>query len=105
MLILLKRRKILISDESAFNRILQEMTNIWVKKQHDYGSNNWHYLGLKMRFPDILRKCKRLETLVWEEKEPKVSETIRDTLLDLANYAVIAIMTYDREIELGIRNK
>ena len=63
------------------------------KKQSDYGPNNigkFGYNGVLVRMSD---KFERLCTLSRSGREPAViNEPIEDTLRDIANYAIIAIM-------------
>jgi len=83
---------------SKFNRVLEEALAITTKKHNDYGNSTWNKYGLKMRFADIWRKFARLESLVWNNNKAMVKdESVRDTLLDLLVYSVMAIMVYDEE--------
>lgn len=81
-----------------FANILEEMQELTNKKHSDYGDKTYNKYGLKMRFADIWRKFARLESLIWEGNPAKVSdESIRDTLIDLAVYSVMAIIVFDEE--------
>jgi len=83
---------------SRFNNILAEMSRITEAKHSDYGDDAVFGMGMKMRFADIYRKYQRLKAIMWDMKEAQVKdETLRDTLIDLANYAVIAIIQMDLE--------
>jgi len=82
--------------KNKFIEIQKEMLEKTLSKHSDYGGDTVFTLGMKMRFADIYRKYCRIKSIVWDEKEIKVSdETVRDTLIDLANYSVIAIMQLD----------
>ena len=81
------------SDKLAeFDKIVSQMREIMVKKNHDYGDDNISALGPKGVFVRIWDKTSRLKQLEWLEKEPKVNESIEDTTLDLANYAIINLI-------------
>ena len=84
--------------QKKFNDILEEMKKISFPKHSDYGDDTVFRYGMKMRFADIWRKFARLESLIWNENVSKnKEETIRDTLLDLAVYSIIALIVYDKE--------
>ena len=62
-----------------------------INKQRDYGHNNildFGEYGVLVRLND---KVCRLKNLLGNKKEPK-NESIDDSWIDTANYAIIAIM-------------
>jgi hypothetical protein len=73
--------------------VCSELNRIYKAKQHDYGNSfgesvkEWGLIAAVIRMDD---KMRRLKTLITSERQ--VDETIRDTLLDLANYSIMAIM-------------
>ena len=77
--------------------IQDELAHILLTKHSDYGSKNISDApggalnGIRVRMHD---KIARLNNLIDNNKEPK-HESIRDTLIDIANYATIAIMVID----------
>lgn len=81
----------------ALYDIQDELADILLNKHEDYGPKNISDApggplnGLRVRMHD---KIARLNNLIDSGKEPK-NESIRDTLVDLANYATIAIMVID----------
>lgn len=81
----------------ALYDIQDELADILLNKHEDYGPKNISDApggplnGLRVRMHD---KIARLNNLIDSGKEPK-HESIRDTLVDLANYATIAIMVID----------
>lgn len=90
-------------------KICEELTKLYERKNHDYG-DSFHQTyveeGLAMsriRLSDKLSRFNRLTRLA-EDKglDSKYSgevkdESIRDTLIDLANYAIMTIMELDKE--------
>jgi len=76
-----------------FDNIVDKMRSIIIAKNNDYGNANIGDLGIKGLFVRLWDKVNRLKQLVWVEKENQVKdESIEDTYLDLANYAVISII-------------
>ena len=78
-----------------FNDILEDMKSVHEKKNADYGNNfhkrfeKWGFLTALLRLSD---KMERLEN-IYEKGEIQVKdESVEDTLLDLANYAVMTIV-------------
>lgn len=75
---------------SKFHEIAQEIATVLEKKDHDYGSKNMTEFGVLGGVVRISDKTERLKNLV--KKEAKVSEeTLEDTLLDLAGYAILML--------------
>ena len=84
--------------EEKFREILEELFELWKKKQSDYGEESWLEMGLKMKFADICRKYKRLETLIWYDKIiQNKQETIRHTMIDLVVYGILGVMFIDEK--------
>lgn len=85
--------------------ILQELQYIMLKKHEDYGPMNiagapgGPMNGLRVRMYD---KLARLNNLVDTGDTPNY-ESIEDTLLDLANYAIIGLLVQRGQWE-GIPN-
>ena len=77
--------------------VQDELADILLTKHEDYGPRNISDApggalnGIRVRMYD---KIARLNNLIDNNKEPK-HESIRDTLIDIANYATIAIMVID----------
>jgi hypothetical protein len=81
----------------ALYDIQDELADILISKHNDYGPKNISDApggalnGIRVRMHD---KIARLNNLIDNNKEPK-HESIRDTLVDIANYATIAMMVID----------
>ena len=81
------------------SQICNELTEIYRKKNHDYGDSyhkSFQKWGLPMAAIRLEDKLNRFETLIKSVGEVK-DETMRDTLLDLANYSIMAILELDAE--------
>jgi hypothetical protein len=86
-----------------FSKIQDEMLELFLRKQADYGPTNVgmgsevvdtdykakrSLTGLSVRMND---KVQRLLNLTLNNKIPK-NESLEDTLIDIANYAVMALI-------------
>lgn len=78
-----------------FTTVLKEMDVIHTRKNADYG-NNFHKMYEKYGFlTALLRLTDKMERLenIYEKGEIQVkNESVEDTLIDLANYAVMAVV-------------
>ena len=92
----------LLSNESRFRFITEEMTDLYLRKNADYGDTFTQSLdedGLlvsKIRLKDKLNRFSQLisnDALVNDE-------SMRDTLIDLANYTVMTLMWIDDDDSL-----
>ena len=85
---------------SQFTKIVAEMTNTYKAKNHDYGNSFEQSLdkfGLVASAVRIGDKMNRFESLL--KKDAKVSnESLRDTLLDAANYLIMTVMWLDGRV-------
>lgn len=79
-------------------KVCEELTELYRKKNHDYGDSfhiTFEKWGLPMAAIRLGDKLQRFETLI--RAESQVDESVRDTLVDLANYAIMTVMELDRE--------
>lgn len=77
-------------------QICEELTDLYRKKNHDYGDSfhlTFEKWGLPMAAIRLGDKLSRFETLI--RAESQVDESIRDTLIDLANYAIMTVIELD----------
>lgn len=80
--------------------ILKEMHELYVRKNADYGDS---FAQLRKRYPNfvcmrLFDKLNRLDTLIQPDYEAKVTdEKLEDTLMDIANYAVMEILERRKE--------
>lgn len=82
------------SKVERHKRLCDEINQIYEKKNHDYGDSfheTFEEEGMAMsriRLTDKLNRFKRLS----KNHGMVQDESIRDTLLDLANYALMTVM-------------
>lgn len=74
-----------------------KLNQIYEKKNHDYG-DSFHktfedegYAMARIRLSDKLERFKTLTKLDWEDQKVQ-DESIEDTLMDLANYALMTVL-------------
>lgn len=80
--------------EKIFQKHLEKMWNLYSKKNHDYGdsvSKTFDEYGLTSFLVRMDDKMNRIKTLNKNNNAAVVGEHIEDTLLDLANYAILAL--------------
>lgn len=76
-----------------FEGITGEMLELYKRKSHDYGdstSDTYAKYGLVSYLVRMQDKINRLSALL--KSGAKVEESVEDTLIDLANYSVLALM-------------
>jgi hypothetical protein len=85
-----------MKDSKHLDGILQDLHNVMIRKHEDYGPYNIAHApggamnGLLVRMHD---KMERLQNLFYNGKSDTPNyESMEDTLMDLANYAIIGLM-------------
>lgn len=80
-------------------RICTELTALYERKNHDYGDSfgkSFIEYGMAMPCIRLEDKLNRLKSLTRKDAEV-MDESIDDTLMDLANYAIMTLV--EREID------
>ena len=100
-----------MAGDPKYLQLLEEMKDLHIKKNAGYSGDNldrWanfrmaenfgvsSFLGCMVRMSD---KFIRIQNLVKNPKNEMVGESIKDTLLDLASYALIAYCLLTEEEE------
>ena len=83
---------------SEFREIIEEMIQLYISKNKDYGNafkQSYDEFGAIMAVIRINDKLNRFKTLIKQNSEVK-TESIKDTLIDLANYAVMTIIEINK---------
>lgn len=87
-----------VCDKIAIHlRVCDMLNDTYCRKNHDYGDS---FAQLRARYPQAVcihlwEKLLRLDTLIGGEKAQVKDESVRDTLVDLANYAIMEIVERD----------
>lgn len=85
-----------MDKSNLHKKICEELTDLYRRKNHDYGDSfhlSYVKWGLPMAAIRLGDKMQRFETLIRSENQ--VDESIRDTLIDLANYAIMTVIELD----------
>lgn len=75
--------------------ICEELNSLYARKNHDYGDSfhlSFEEEGLAMARIRLGDKFNRFKALSRGGDQKVVDESIRDTLIDLANYAIMTVM-------------
>lgn len=85
-----------------FKQITEEMQELCKRKNSDYGSSvndTYKKYGMVSYLVRLEDKMNRARNLVLNKNQKVEDEKIRDTLLDLANYSILAIIDMENENE------
>lgn len=96
---MLGTRPVLPDNVKQFFDITAKMANTYRAKNHDYGNSFEQSLdkfGLVASVVRLGDKMNRIESLTKKEAQVK-DESIKDTLLDMANYAIMTVMWMDKK--------
>ena len=90
-----------IDNVTRFKEITFDMRSVYEAKNSDYGdsfSRTFDRLGLVSSVVRLMDKLNRLETLCTKDAKVK-DESIKDTLLDMANYSIMTIIELEKRGE------
>ena len=93
-------RPVLSDDVQSFMDITTNMAKTYAAKNHDYGNSFEQSLdeeGLAASRIRMGDKWNRYKTLSKTENMEVKDESIKDTLLDMANYAIMTVMWMDKK--------
>ena len=85
-----------LCDEQVetFAHIVKDMTELYAKKNHDYGNSfdeGCDKIGTGYPLGRLLDKMNRLIACMGKEDEMQVNESIEDTLTDLGCYSIMTL--------------
>ena len=89
-----------LDNVKVHDRICLELNNIYEKKNSDYGNSFENSLDKHGMIAGIVRmddKMSRLISLNSKNEQQVMDESMRDTLMDLANYAIMSVMWLDEQ--------
>lgn len=87
--------------EELFKQITNEMFELWKRKNADYGSSvtdTYKDFGIVSFLVRMQDKMNRLKTITKRDALVK-DEKLEDTLIDLANYTILALIELKMEEE------
>lgn len=90
-----------MNDAQEHAKIIKEIHEMFVKKNADYGNSfeksldEWGLIVSAMR---VQEKLDRVKTSLKQELKVK-DESVEDTFLDIANYAIMTVMWLRKEKE------
>ena len=88
------------TDADRFEDITKSMSSIFRKKNHDYGNsfeqslNEEGLAASRIRMGDKWNRFKQLSKGVQAQVN---DESLRDTLIDMANYAIMTVLWLDKQ--------
>lgn len=97
----MKKVKDILQKERKENKhfeVCQELNDLYIAKNSDYGdsfSKTFEVFGITAPLCRIYDKVNRLVELNKSSNQKVKDESIRDTLIDLANYTILTIMELD----------
>ena len=86
------------TDADRFKEITDKMFETFKAKNHDYGSsfsNLFKECGMTYAYGHMAEKLDRVKSLMKDEAKVK-GERMKDSLLDLANYAILTVMEIEK---------
>lgn len=97
------------SNTERHKRVCYELNRIYDKKNRDYGDSfheTYKQEGMAMSRIRLMDKLNRFCNLTRGKAVQNVSdESVRDTLLDLANYSIMTVMELDAETEQPFQSR
>lgn len=90
---------VLTDNTKQFKDITTGMLKTYIRKNHDYGNSfdkSLDQFGIVASVVRMGDKMNRIESLSTKDAQVH-DESVRDTLLDLANYAIMTVMWMDNQ--------
>lgn len=93
-----------MSKANKHKEICEHLHDVYVRKNQDYGDSfgsMYQDLGIISAVTRIGDKYNRLKTLATKPAEERAvkDESLRDTLLDMANYCIMTVIELEAENE------
>lgn len=89
-----------MSKIELHKQITTQLSNLYEAKNNDYGdsvSDTYQKYGMTSFLVRMEDKINRVRSLTQNNNQKVLDEKIEDTLLDLANYAIIAVIELNEE--------
>lgn len=84
--------------------ICEDLNAMFARKNHDYGDSFGELFaecGMVYAYGHLKEKLNRLKSLALDGKKQAVDESVDDTLMDLANYAIMTSIEMKRTEQEG----
>ena len=88
------------NNVETFATIVKEMTELYAKKNHDYGNSfdeGCDKIGTGYPLGRLLDKMNRLIACMGKEDKMQINESIEDTLKDLGCYSIMTLSYLKRK--------
>ena len=101
-------RKTVSTNIELHNKILVELHKIYAEKNKKYGNSfvesmkEWGFTALSIRLTDKFLRAKQLIHDKNDKIKNETDESLRDTLMDMANYCLMGVMVLDEENERSL---
>ena len=89
----------MIDNEARHKALCDGIHDTYVRKNHDYGNSfsaTWDDYGMTSALVRMSDKWRRINSLAANGEQKVQDEAITDSLLDLANYAIMTVMEIER---------
>lgn len=90
----------MIDKVERFKQVAEQMTEIYRKKNHDYGdsfSKSVKEFGPVAGLVRISDKFNRIKNLIFDNERLIDDESVQDTLIDLASYCIMLAIENNEE--------
>lgn len=93
----------ILSEVDKFKAITEKMADLFRRKNHDYGNsfelslNEEGLAASRIRMGDKWNRFKKLSRSASRIDAEVDDESLRDTLIDMANYAIMTVMWLDEQ--------
>lgn len=87
------------SNEAKHKKLCEELNSTYKAKNKDYGNSftkTFDEFGYTMSAIRLQDKLERFKKLISSTTQEVKDESIRDTLMDLANYSLMTVMELDK---------
>lgn len=81
-------------EKEQFIAIIESIKELRLRKSADYG-NSWKIFGLMGVVYQIMSKSIRIWNLTKKGETTPTNESLRDSFIDMANYAIMAVQLID----------
>lgn len=97
-----------IRSEKIHKDVCDELHGLYINKNRDYG-DSFHQSfveeGMAMPRIRLSDKLNRFKTLTKSGEQNVKNESVRDTLMDLANYAIMTVMELDMQSKTQVEDE